>query len=200
MVPPKQIPDPDAKKPEDWVDEPDMDDPEDKKPEGYDDIPARIPDPDAKKPADWDDETDGEWEAPTIDNPAYHGPWHPKRIPNPAYKGAWVHPMIANPDYKPNPELYAFDSFKHIAIEIWQVKAGSIYDNLLVTDDEDVAAEWAKKWEARKSAEKAMADKLKEEEDKKAAAEAEAAKAAEEAKPAEEVKPVAEEKPKVCLP
>ena len=36
-----------------------IDDPEDKKPDGYDDIPAQIPDPDATKPEDWDDEDDG---------------------------------------------------------------------------------------------------------------------------------------------
>jgi len=31
------------------------------------------------------------------------------------------------------------DSFKYLGIEIWQVKAGSIYDNFLVTDDVDLA-------------------------------------------------------------
>merc|ERR1712146_834577 len=39
---PKEIDDPEDKKPSDWVDEAEMDDPEDKKPEGYDDIPARF--------------------------------------------------------------------------------------------------------------------------------------------------------------
>merc|ERR1711912_104546 len=60
---PKQIRDPDEKKPEDWVDEAEIDDPEDKKPDGYDDIPAKIADPKATKPDDWDDESDGTWEA-----------------------------------------------------------------------------------------------------------------------------------------
>merc|ERR1719231_864338 len=68
---PKQIRDPDEKNPADWVDEAEIDDPEDKKPEGYDDIKAKIADPKAKKPDDWDDESDGTWEAPQIDNPAY---------------------------------------------------------------------------------------------------------------------------------
>merc|ERR550537_113191 len=66
---PKEIRDPDEKKPDDWVDEAEIDDPEDKKPEGHDDIPAKIADPKATKPDDWDDESDGEWEAPQIDNP-----------------------------------------------------------------------------------------------------------------------------------
>merc|ERR1711975_183997 len=51
---PKQIRDPEEKKPSDWVDNAEMDDPEDKKPEGYDDIPAKIADPKASKPDDWD--------------------------------------------------------------------------------------------------------------------------------------------------
>lgn len=63
---PKTIPDPDAKKPEDWVNEPLIADPDDVKPEGYDDIPAKIPDPDSVKPEDWDEEEDGEWETPLV--------------------------------------------------------------------------------------------------------------------------------------
>merc|ERR1711976_580565 len=47
---PKQIRDPNEKKPADWVDEAEIDDPNDKKPEGYDKIPAKIADPKAKKP------------------------------------------------------------------------------------------------------------------------------------------------------
>ena len=56
---------------QDWDENEEMDDPEDKKPAGWDDIPKQIVDPDASKPDDWDDESDGEWEAPMIDNPAY---------------------------------------------------------------------------------------------------------------------------------
>merc|ERR1712118_499790 len=54
MLPPKTIPDPDASKPEDWVDEEMIPDPDDVKPEGYDDIPEKIADPTATKPEDWD--------------------------------------------------------------------------------------------------------------------------------------------------
>lgn len=45
FLPPKTIPDPEAKKPEDWVEDAEIDDPEDVKPAGYDDIPEFIPDP-----------------------------------------------------------------------------------------------------------------------------------------------------------
>ena len=77
--------DPEAKKPEDWVDNAKMDDPEDTKPEDWD-KPEHIADPDATKPDDWDDEMDGEWEPPQIDNPEYKGEWKPKQIDNPDYK------------------------------------------------------------------------------------------------------------------
>lgn len=195
MVAPKKIKDPKQSKPKDWIDDPEMDDPEDKKPADWDSIPARIPDPEAKKPEDWDDETDGDWEAPTIENPEYKGEWHPKRIPNPAYKGEWVHPLIDNPDYKPNPELYAYPSFKYVAVEIWQVKSGSIYDNILLTDSLETADEWAAKWETRKTAEKAARDKFNEEE-RKAAEAKRKAEEAEEAK--KDAKDVADNDDKVC--
>jgi len=139
ILEPKEINDPSISKPTDWVDETHIDDPTDFKPEGYDEIPPEIDDPEASKPGDWDDELDGEWEAPRIPNSAYKGPWKPKRITNPAYKGEWVHPKIANPKYVPDANLYAFDSFKYLGIEIWQVKAGSVYGNFLVTDDVDLA-------------------------------------------------------------
>jgi len=74
VLQPKEISDPDDKKPGDWVDDSMMDDPEDKKPDDWV-TEKRIVDPDAKKPDDWDDEEDGEWEAPMKDNPEYKGDW-----------------------------------------------------------------------------------------------------------------------------
>jgi len=141
---PKTIPDPAQKKPTDWVDAKKIPDPEDKKPEGYDDIPAEIPDPEATKPEDWDDAEDGAWEAPLIDNPAFKGPWKPKMIPNPEYKGEWVHPEIPNPEYKEDKELYVrCKDCTHIGFELWQVKSGTIFDEILVTDSYAEAKEYA---------------------------------------------------------
>jgi len=170
ILEPKQIPDPAVSKPDDWVDETHIDDPEDVKPEGYDDIPAEINDPEASKPADWDDELDGEWEAPKVPNPDFKGPWRAKRIPNPAYKGAWVHPLIANPKYVSDDTVYRYASFKYVGIEIWQVKAGSIYGNILVTDDVDLAKKEADAVLTRVEGEKAAEAKEEEEEKAKAAA------------------------------
>lgn len=156
ILEPKKINDPAQSKPADWVDQAQMDDPNDEKPEGWDDIPAKIVDPDATKPEDWDDELDGEWEAPTIANPAFKGPWRAKRIDNPAYKGPWVHPQIDNPAYVPNPKLYEYPSFGAIGLEIWQVKAGTIFDNILVTDSIEEAASARAAYASRKDTEAAL--------------------------------------------
>jgi len=163
MLLPKQIKDPQAKKPSDWVDSKMMADPTDKKPDGWDDIPAEIVDPDAKKPSDWDDELDGEWEAPMIDNPEYKGEWSAKMIENPAYKGEWVHPLVANPDFVDDDNLYAFEDNKFVGFELWQVKAGTIFDNIIVTDDMAEAEKFAELTKAVQEGEKKMFDKAEDE-------------------------------------
>lgn len=168
MLPPKKIKDPKATKPEDWDEREKIPDPKDKKPEGWDDIPATIVDPDAKKPEDWDDEDDGEWEAPTIPNPEYKGEWKPKMIDNPKYKGIWVAPDIDNPDFKDDPKLYLQKDIKYIGFELWQVKSGSIFDNIILTDDLATAKKFAEDtWGKLKEGEKSMFDKVSEEEKKK---------------------------------
>jgi len=153
FLPSETIPDPDVSKPADWVDEKEISDPEAKKPQGWDDLPEYFRDPDASKPEDWDDSLDGEWEAPLIPNPEFKGPWVAPKIPNAAYKGPWVHPNIPNPAYKIDNGIYAYNSNKFIGIEIWQVQAGSIFDNFLITDSEETAAEWAKKSVSARKAE-----------------------------------------------
>mmetsp|Transcript_33538 Transcript_33538/g.94358 ORF Transcript_33538/g.94358 Transcript_33538/m.94358 type:complete len:393 (-) Transcript_33538:217-1395(-) len=139
----RKIPDPEDVKPSEWVDEPMMDDPEDIKPEGYDDIPEMIADPEAEQPEDWDEDLDGVWEAPMVNNPDYLGPWSPRKVENPDYKGPWIQKEIDNPEYKYIDDVYAYNSHAFLGIEIWQVKAGTIFDNFLVTDDVDVARERA---------------------------------------------------------
>lgn len=155
----KKIKDPSMSKPSDWVDSSQMDDPEDKKPEGHDDIPKQISDPDATKPDDWDDEADGDWEAPTIDNPAFKGEWKAKRIDNPAYKGSWVHPEIDNPNFVDDDQLYKYTDFTAIGFDLWQVKAGTIFDNIIITDSASEAeALMEETFTKNKDAEKKMFD------------------------------------------
>ncbi|XP_061164558.1 calnexin-like isoform X2 [Saccostrea echinata] len=123
--PPKEIDDPNDKKPADWDEREKIADPDAEKPEDWDENePEKIvdteatkpegwlenenklvPDPDAEKPKDWDDEMDGEWEAPLIENPLCKdapgcGKWEQPMIKNPKYMGKWRPPMIDNPNYQ----------------------------------------------------------------------------------------------------
>merc|ERR1711972_1157393 len=168
VLAPKEIPDPDDKKPDDWSDESMIDDPEDKKPEDWVEE-KRIVDPEAKNPDDWDDEEDGDWEAPMKDNPAYKGDWMVKRISNPAYKGFWEAKKIANPDYVDDDSVYKFADFSFIGFDLWQVKGNTIFDNIIITDDAAEADSFAKKWKDLSAVEKA---KKKEEDDAKKAEDA----------------------------
>merc|ERR1712050_485464 len=146
LLKPKEISDPDDKKPEDWVEE------------------KRIVDAEAKKPDDWDDEEDGEWEAPMRDNPDYKGEWYGKRISNPAYKGFWEAKKIANPEYVDDEAIYKYADFGFLGFDLWQVKGGTIFDNVIICDDVAEADAFAKKWKAVSEVETA---KKKEEDDAK---------------------------------
>jgi len=186
VLKPKKIEDPEVSKPTDWVEDSMMDDPEDVKPAGWDDIPEKIVDPEAEKPEDWDDEDDGEWEAPTISNPEFKGAFSAKRIDNPEYKGVWVHPEIDNPEYAADASLHESVS-NGIGFELWQTKAGSLFDNIIVTDSWDEAKAYAEEtWgkdaekEMKEAQEKVKADEEKVKADE-AAAKAEAEKPAEDA-------------------
>lgn len=169
---PKEIKDPSISKPDDWVDTKKIPDPEDIKPEGYDDIPAEIPDEDAEMPEDWDEEEDGEWEAPMVDNPEYKGPWKPKMIANPDYIGEWNHPMIPNPEYVSDDNLYQrCVDCTHIGFELWQVTAGSLFDDIIVTDSLAEAKKYAEETYLKKiGPEREMKSALDEEKREAAAA------------------------------
>merc|ERR1712190_165527 len=121
-----------------------------------------------------DDEEDGEWEAPTKDNPAYKGEWYVKRISNPEYKGVWEARKIDNPEYEDDDAVYKYDDFGFIGFDLWQVKGGTIFDNVIITDDVAEADAFVKKWkdlnEVEKE-EKKKDDDIKAEEAKKKAEE-----------------------------
>eukprot|EP00493_Phyllostaurus_siculus_P022406 UN22738 len=147
------ISDPDAVKPDDWLE----------------DESKLIADPNAEKPSDWDDDMDGEWEAPQIDNPKCEsvsgcGEWKVPQIKNPEYKGKWRAPMISNPSYKgkwkprniPNPDFfedkepYKMTSIAALGLELWSMSDNIHFDNFLITDDRNVADQWAKDtWELK---------------------------------------------------
>ena len=50
--------------------------------------------------------------------------------------------MIANPDYAP--DTYAkYTDLEYVGFELWTVNAGSVFDNVLVTDDKAYATKMA---------------------------------------------------------
>ena len=157
ILPPKEISDPEAKKPEDWVDNPTILDVNDVKPDGWDDVPEFIFDTEATKPEDWDEEKDGEWKAPKKRNPEYKGEWRQKTIPNPDYKGPWVAPKVPNPEYTAVPNLYEIGKAGGVGIEIWQVTSGTVFDNIFIGDSLDEAKEFSDRtFKKRKSGEPAV--------------------------------------------
>ena len=164
----------------------------------------------------------GPWKAKMIANPAYKGVWvrcararargraandahaarctpllthRPAASPAAARPAPQVHPEIDNPDFKDDKEVHAVcNPCTHVGFELWQVKAGTIFDDIIVSDSTSEVEDWVKahysakkEGEAAKKAEKdaakAAADKAASE---AAAAAAEAAKKTEKADEAED--------------
>merc|ERR1712228_182825 len=87
-------------------------------------------------------------------------------IDNPAYKGSWEAKKIANPEYEDDDSVYKYADFGFIGFDLWQVKGGTIFDNVIVCDDVAEADTFAKKWKELSEVESA---KKKEEDDAKKA-------------------------------
>jgi len=71
--------------------------------------------------------------------------------------------LVPNPEFKDDNTLYAFSDNKFVGFEVWQVKAGTIFDNILVTDDQEEANKWAEKTKVTQAGEKVMSEKEEEE-------------------------------------
>ncbi|CAF0897549.1 unnamed protein product [Brachionus calyciflorus] len=207
----EKIPDETAVKPEDWDEnEPRMvPDADAVKPEEWDeDAPEMIPDPTAVKPDDWDESTDGEWEAPKIDNPKCNnggcGKWTPPMVENPKYKGKWTPPLIDNPNYQgkweprklPNPEFFedqnpfqSLKPFSAVGLELWSMTDNIYFDNFVVTNDEKLAEQFAiENWSVKSKLEAEQAEKKSEPTEKEEGKEEEKDDDEDEKDEAEEVK------------
>ncbi|ERL85594.1 hypothetical protein D910_03013 [Dendroctonus ponderosae] len=169
----EKIPDPTAVKPGDWDEDAPAQivDESQTIPDGYvswfpsgwlENEPKLIQDPVAEKPTDWDTEMDGEWEAPLIENPLCAdapgcGPWEPPLVNNPAYKGKWRAPLIDNPNYKgkwrprkiPNPHFFEdkqpfkMQTISAVGFELWSMSNNILFDNVIITEEVEVAEHWA---------------------------------------------------------
>lgn len=75
----------------------------------------------------------------------------------PCAQGKWVAPDIPNPEYVDDTELYAYKDLKYLGFELWQVKSGSIFDSIIVTDSLEEAKAFAEAtWGKTKDGEKEM--------------------------------------------
>ena len=65
--------------------------------------------------------------------------------------------MIDNPEFVEDKKLYYRGPIGYVAFELWQVKSGSIFDNIIVTDSKDEAIAFAKEtWGKNIEGEKKM--------------------------------------------
>merc|ERR1739844_774580 len=71
---------------------------------------------------------------------------------------------IANPEYEDDDTIYKYEEFGFIGFDLWQVKGGTIFDNIIITDDKAEADSFAAKWKSLSEVEKG---KKKEEDDAK---------------------------------
>ncbi|EZA54227.1 Calnexin [Ooceraea biroi] len=161
----EKIPDPLAIKPDDWDEDAPAQivDEEDVMPEGWlEEEPPMIPNTASVKPDDWDVEMDGEWEPPEIPNPKcmdapgcgpykqsmkknprYKGKWLAPLVNNPNYKGKWKPKLIHNPDYFNDEHPFRMLPIAAVGFELWSMSPDIYFDNIIVTDDEKVAKQWA---------------------------------------------------------
>merc|ERR1712061_891638 len=83
--------------------------------------------------------------------------------------GTWEAKKIANPEYADDDLVYKYDDFGFIGFDLWQVKGGTIFDNVIITDDVAEADAFVKKWKDLSEVEK---EKKKEEDEAKKAEDA----------------------------
>ncbi|NXU77871.1 CALR protein, partial [Oreotrochilus melanogaster] len=93
--------------------------------------PRKMNDPRVRKPTEWDNRVQ-------IDDPndiKLEGKWKPREILNPNYRGAWPHPQVDNPNYSPDFCISSYENIGIIGLDIWQVGAGTIFDNFLIPEE-----------------------------------------------------------------
>ncbi|XP_012584325.1 PREDICTED: calreticulin-3 isoform X3 [Condylura cristata] len=107
----------------------------------------------ASKPSDWNSELDGDWQAPMLQKPPYQDGLKPEGID----KDVWLHQKLKNTNYLTEYDLSEFENIGAIGLELWQVRSGTIFDNFLITDDEEYAENFGRAtWGETKDPEREM--------------------------------------------
>lgn len=89
-----------------------------------------------------------------IDNPNYQGKWLPKKIRNPDFFED-LHPFRMTPIVSRNKKfkahIYIYVNYTYfcskvaVGIEIWSMSNDILFDNIIITDDVEVANDYAEK-------------------------------------------------------
>lgn len=119
-----EIPDPQATKPEDWLESepmyitnPDFED-------GYGSM-AKILNPKCLNVSGC-----GPWEPPMINNENYKGPWIQPTIENPNYEGEWSPRKIDNPEYYEDKNPSNLKAIGGIGFELWSMNQNILFNNI----------------------------------------------------------------------
>ncbi|XP_054982659.1 calreticulin-3 isoform X2 [Sorex araneus] len=109
----------------------------------------------ASAPSDWNSKLDGDLQAPLLQKPPYQDSLKAEGINN----DVWLHHKLKNTNYLTEYDLSEFENIGAIGLELWQVRSGTIFDNFLITDDEEYAEKFGKAtWGETKGPEKEMDD------------------------------------------
>nr|XP_021524536.1 calreticulin-3 [Aotus nancymaae] len=103
--------------------------------------------------SDWNGELDGDWQAAMLHKPPCQDGLKPKGID----RDIWLHHKMKNTNYLTQYDLSEFEDIGAIGLELWQVRSGTIFDNFLITDDEEYADNFGKAtWGETKGPEREM--------------------------------------------
>jgi len=67
-----------------------------------------------------------------------------------SFKGPWIHPEIPNPEFVEQVGVYKRGPVGYVGIEVWQVKAGTLFSDFIVTDSVSEAEKFEKDRKAKK--------------------------------------------------
>ena len=79
-----------------------------------------------------------------IDNPSYQGKWEPRKIANPEY-------------FEETNPFSSLTPFSALGLELWSMTENIYFDNFIITNDEQVAKQFANdSWSVRQKLEAAQ--------------------------------------------
>ncbi|XP_058513571.1 calreticulin-3 [Ochotona princeps] len=107
----------------------------------------------ASEPRDWNSDLDADFQAPMLQKPPYQDGLKPEGID----KHVWLHRKMKSTNSLTEYDLAEFENIGAVGLDLWQVRAGTIFDNFLITDDEEYAENFGKAtWGETKGPEKEM--------------------------------------------